>query len=94
MYPVVILLGDDGQLPCVGAGAFSSVVLEGEKAGFRNEVQDRGFQLFRKFAQEVLTLSIIKRQQAEQTRLKKILDGLYNDTLQLDDAEYLASFHL
>lgn len=97
--PVVILVGDDFQLPSIDEGAF--YCLGERKRQSRTQVEQllvqNGLDLFLEFGKNVMTLAQSKRVLQGQIQLQKILDGVrgsLENTLSLQDAEYLCSLHI
>ena len=78
--PVVILMGDDGQLPSVQKGAFCAL---NPPASTHEEYA--GYEVFKQLAHNVRDLSTLKRQDETQIRLRHILDGLYTDTVCIEE---------
>ena len=80
--PVVILVGDDYQIPAIGYGAIYSletIVQKGPKISNAAELQCRvsGFNEFKEFGKNVVYLSPdAKRVNKDQDQLKRILKGL------------------
>ena len=97
--PIVILVGDDYQLPSIDQGAF--YCLEERTKRQRTKAEElyvqNGMNLFLEFGKNVMRLKQSQRVLEGQTRLQKILDGVRgsSDTsLSVEDAEYLCSFHI
>jgi energy-coupling factor transporter ATP-binding protein EcfA2 len=97
--PIVILVGDDHQLPPIDQGAFYS--LEERTKRQRTKVEElyvqNGMNLFLEFGKNVMTLKKSQRVLEGQIRLQKILDGIRGSSdksLSVEDAEYLCSFHI
>ena len=97
--PIVILVGDDYQLPSIDQGAFYS--LEERTKRQRTKVEElyvqNGINLFLEFGKDVVTLKKSQRVLEGQIRLQKILDGVRGSSgksLSVEDAEYLCSFHI
>lgn len=97
--PMVILVGDDYQLPPINKGAF--YCLE-KRIGCQNNKTEElfmqnGMDLFLEFGKDVMTLSQTKRVLNGQSQLHHILNGVRGsskNTLSIQDAEYLCSFHI
>ena len=97
--PIVILVGDDYQLPSIDIGAFDYY---GElPRQFRTNAEagyvQNSMELFQEFGQDVMTLAKSKRVLEGQIQLQRILDGVRgasDDTLSEEDAEYLCSLHI
>jgi energy-coupling factor transporter ATP-binding protein EcfA2 len=97
--PIIILVGDDHQLPPIDEGAFFS--LEKQTRRQRTKVEEQfvqnGMNLFLEFGKNVMTLAQSKRVLEGQIRLQQILNGVRGSSeksLSLEDAEYLCSFHI
>ena len=97
--PIVILVGDDYQLPPIEPGAF--YCQENRSRGGRNNVIEqlvaKGMHLFLEFGKDVMTLAQSKKVLEGQERLQQILNGvrgLSETTLSMEDASFLCSFHL
>ena len=97
--PIVIVVGDDYQLPSIDHGAFYS--LEERTKRQRTKVEElyvqNGMNLFLEFGKDVMTLKKSQRVLEGQIRLQKILDGIRGSSdksLSVEDAEYLCSFHI
>ena len=70
--PVVVIVGDIGQLPSIGKGPIDALsIVSGLKEKPKRE--RRGFQLFRQFAQDVMTLHAVVRQSKSQKRFQTYL---------------------
>ncbi len=97
--PIVILVGDDFQLPPIDEGAFYCF---GETTKrFRTNVEatyvQNGMKLFKEFGKDVMSLKRSKRVLEGQAQLQHILDGVRGSsskTLSVQDAEYMCSFHI
>ena len=97
--PIVILVGDDYQLPPIDDGAF--YCLGQTTRRYRTNVEadyvQNGMKLFCHFGNNVMTLAQSKRVLEGQKQLQRILDGVRgasDNTLSRQDAEYLCSFHI
>ena len=97
--PMVILVGDNHQLPAINPGAF--YCLEQKTKRSRNQFEEHfiqnGMELFKEFGKDVMTLRQSKRVLEGQIQLQQILNGVRGsseETLSMQDAEYLCSFHI
>ena len=97
--PIVILVGDDYQLPPIDEGAF--FCQEKRTKCIRTKVEEifvqNGMDLFQEFAKDVMTLAQTKRVLEGQIELQQILNGVRGSsekTLSMQEAEYLCSFHI
>ena len=96
---MVILVGDNHQLPAIDPGVF--YCLEQKTKQSRNQfekhfIQNR-MELFKEFGKDVMTLGQSKRVLEGQIQLQQILNGVRGsseETLSMQDAEYLCSFHI
>jgi GTPase SAR1 family protein len=91
--PIVILVGDDYQLPSIDCGAIH-IFDSSLKKSF---VTIAGESIFSEFAQNVMKLDDSKRQHGDQTRLRDLLKKLRleedgEETITKEDAKYLCSF--
>jgi hypothetical protein len=91
--PIVILVGDDYQLPSIDSGAIH-IFDSGLKKTFATIA---GESIFAEFAQNVMKLDDSKRQHGDQTRLRDLLKKLRleeseEDKLTKEDAKFLCSF--
>ena len=97
--PMVIVVGDDYQLPPIDEGAFHCF---GQRARqFRTKIEtayvQKGMELFLEFGRDVMTLDKSKRVLEGQVKLQHILDGVRGSSdksLSEQDAEYLCSLHI
>jgi hypothetical protein len=97
--PVVVLFGDDGQLPPIEPGAFYAFDKKPSNMGDEKlKLRYRGEYLFLQLGKDVMQLKTNKRQDQSQIRFHRILKGLRaekeEDTLSEDDVRYLYSFLL
>src|SRR5687767_1279464 len=97
--PIVILVGDDHQLPSIEEGAFHCFENNTRERGTRVEQHfvQNGKELFKEFGRDVMTLAASKRVLEGQVQLQRILNGVRGESdeaLSVQDAEYLCSFHL
>ena len=97
--PIVIVVGDDHQLPSIDEGAF--YCFEKRTQRLRTKVEDlfiqNGMDLFKEFGKDVMTLGPSQRVLEGQVKLLHILNGMRGSSeqsLSLEDAEYLCSFHI
>ena len=88
--PIVLLLGDDGQLPPVQQGAFQSL------SSTKNicPVTQKGFQIFKQLASNVRELHQNQRQHHNETEFHQILDGLYFGNMTQTASDRLLKQHL
>src|SRR6185503_10140891 len=96
---MVILVGDDYQLPPFDEGAFYR--FEQRTRRLRTNVEadyvQKGMELFQEFGKDVMTLAKSKRVLEGQVQLQRILDGVRgspSNKLSTQDAEYLCSLHI
>jgi hypothetical protein len=81
--PVVILVGDDFQLPPIGYGTFYALgetivsVTMNHKAG-PSECRIEGYDKFKLFAANTVYLESMKQVNEDQEQLRRILQGLYD----------------
>lgn len=88
--PVLILVGDDYQLPGVCDGAFDCLT---NTRG--NKTKNKGRQLFQECAEFVATLKSSKRIQKKQTKDKKLLQKLrVAEELSDDEVSRLLNLHI
>ena len=97
--PIVILVGDDYQLPPIDEGAFycQGQQTRQQKSKVEEGFVQNGMKLFKQFGTDVMTLAKSKRVLEGQIQLQQILDGVRGSsetTLSMEDAEYLCSFHI
>ena len=104
--PVIILVGDDYQLPPIFKGAFESLAPMQDrvrqlksKAAIATQIRiARGHHQFREIGSTVMYLKASRRVLSGQNRLARILAGLRGengDSLSEEDIEFLATnFHL
>jgi energy-coupling factor transporter ATP-binding protein EcfA2 len=97
--PLVILVGDDYQLPPIDEGAFYCLDNRSKQQRSRVEHQllENGMRLFLEFGTDVMTLAQSKRVLEGQTQLQQILNGVRSSSetsLSIQEAEYLCSFHI
>ena len=97
--PMVILVGDDYQLPSIDEGAF--YCFEKRTRQYRTNVEElfvqNGMNLFLEFGKDVMTLTQIKQVLKSQVHLQQVLNGVRGsseETLSIEDAEHLCSLHL
>ena len=94
--PILLLVGDDYQLPPINSGAFD--VLQSDKLSTKTRpIVLRGQQLFFEAGRDVMVLTSAKRTLPSQQRLQRILKGVRGEptsTLSDEDIEYLCGFHL
>ena len=97
--PIVVLVGDDYQLPPIDEGAFYCQEKRTNRQRTKVEMLwvQNGMDLFLEFGKDVMILPQTKRVLEGQTHLQHILNGvrgLSEYTLSKDDAEYLCNFHI
>ena len=88
--PVVILMGDDGQLPSVNKGAFAAI----NPPPNSSIIEHQGFEVFKIMGRNVRDLSTLKRQDESQAQFRRILDGLYNGNIKQNDIMFLLKHHI
>jgi hypothetical protein len=92
--PIVILIGDDYQLPAVEKPASNA----GLNRPCNGHLEECGYRLFLDFAQNVMELKETKRQHPSQQRLANILKSVraenIHTTLSQEDASFLCSYNL
>ncbi len=91
--PVVILVGDDYQLPSIDFGAIH--IFDSSKR--KDFITVAGESIFSEFAQNVMKLEDSKRQHGDQTRMRNLLKKLRleedeEDKITKEDARFLCSF--
>jgi hypothetical protein len=97
--PIVLLLGDDFQLPSIEEGSFFCF---GNRRNTKHSASkehfiQHGFHQFLELGKDVMELTSPKRVLDNQNRLKSILHairGTPESSLTTEDANYLCSFHL
>ena len=97
--PIIIVFGDDHQLPSIEEGSFYSF---GNRPNTKHSASkeffiQQGFQQFLELGKDVMQLTSPKRVNDNQNRLKTILHairGTPESSLSQEDATYLCSFHL
>jgi hypothetical protein len=97
--PIVILVGDDQQLPPINQGAFYCLELrtKGSRSPVEEQLVHNGMNLFLEFGKDVVTLGQSKRVLEGQIQLHRILNGVRGsseETLSMEEAEYLCSLHI
>ena len=104
--PIILLVGDDFQLPPISKGAFHCLLTTQEKikqiknikSAALNKRIERGHHQFKRLEQKVMYLRTAHRQHPSQQRLARILKGVRGEDdsdLLEEDAEFLAkNFHL
>jgi hypothetical protein len=88
--PVVLFLGDDGQLPPIGKGAFD--FMEARTNLLLGTL--KGLEIFRKMGETVRTLSVIQRQESDQNAYLGILEDAYRGQISIENTNHLMQFHL
>jgi len=94
--PIVVLIGDDMQLPSVSPGTSHiqvGPVEERSKHTF-TQIEMRGQHVFLEAAEDVMVLNTIKRQDESEKDYKHALDGLRHDRVSGKDFKYLSTFNL
>jgi len=96
---MVILVGDDYQLPPIDEGAFYCLDNRTKRQRSRVEHQlvENGMNLFLEFGKDVMTLAQSKRVLEGQIQLQQILNGVRSSSetsLSMQEAEYLCSLHI
>jgi hypothetical protein len=97
--PIIILVGDDHQLPSIDDGAFYCFAQTTRQLRTRVEAVyvQNGLSLFLDIGKDVMTLAKSKRVLEGQVWLQCILDGVRGSSdnkLSIQDAEYLCSLHI
>src|SRR5687768_15769183 len=97
--PIIMLVGDDHQLPSIDEGAF--YCFSQPTKWIRTKVEalyvQNGMSLFLECGKDVMTLAKSKRVLEGQVWLQRILDGVRGSSdnkLSIEDAEYLCSLHI
>jgi hypothetical protein len=97
--PIILLIGDDYQLPSIDEGSF--FCFGNRKNRKHSATQEHfiqnGLRQFLELGKNVMQLTSPKRVHESQDRLKTILHGVRgtdDSSLSLHDANYLCSFHL
>lgn len=85
--PVVLLLGDDCQLPSIGAGAWRSIQPFTEQDVTSHRA--KGFELLKSAAMNHMELTTVKRQDVSEQKFQRILNNLRNTGVSNEDALYL-----
>jgi hypothetical protein len=88
--PIVLLFGDDGQLPPVETGAFD---FKETGRSFPLHVV-KGLEIFKTIGQNVRTLKQIQRQEKGQDLYRDILDEAYQGHVSPMNADHLMTLHL
>ena len=96
--PVIIMYGDDHQLPSIWPGV-NSIPLPGYSADDAppiptSKVVIRGNCIFLDFAEDVMDLPVIKRQDASEDNLRAQLDRTRHDELTVEDVKYFRQRHI
>jgi len=94
--PIVVLIGDDMQLPSVQKGTLFMPVgpKEGQSRSLLSPIESKGQLAFLEAAKDVMILGTIKRQDESEKQYKSALTGLRNDNLSEKDFKYLEQFDL
>ena len=97
--PIVILLGDDQQLPTVrigekGKGAPNALEDSHTHNRNRNYVQQNGMDMFLQFGKNVRELTVSKRVNEGNEDFKKILQNIRNGGVTQDEAKTLMNLHV
>ena len=95
--PVVVLIGDDKQLPSVDKGTLYMPVgpLEDRPKDLKlSTIEAKGQVLFLEAAKDVMVLGTIKRQDESEKDYMEALQGLRDDTLTVGQYKFLEHFHL
>jgi hypothetical protein len=99
--PIVVLVGDDYQLPPIGYGAFYAIqrpTVKDNTPAALADCREKGFDEFLRFAENTVYLGSVKRVNAEQDQLRRILEGLRceesDDELSDDDMERLLQLNI
>ena len=94
--PVVVLIGDDMQLPSVNKGTWFLPVgpKEDRFSGRLKPLEQKGRDAFLEAGKNVMELGTVKRQDDSEKDFKEILEHVRNDTLTDANFKYLKKFHL
>ena len=94
--PVVVLIGDDMQLPSVMKGSlFLPVGPEKDQFhGRLSSMEKKGASVFLEAGKDVMVLGSVKRQDDSEKHFKEILEEVRNDSLSKSNFDYLKKFHL
>lgn len=94
--PVVVLIGDDMQLPSVERGSFTLPLgpKKFQAKPPRSMLEACGQEMFLEAGQLVMVLGTIKRQDLDETDFAKALQGLRYDSVEDKDYQFLKQFHL
>jgi hypothetical protein len=90
--PLLLLVGDDYQLPPVSRGAFDiplSSHMDDARIGHFAKAEYLGMEIFRECAQDVMVLTKKKRQSDDQQEYQRILDDARTSSLSMEDADQL-----
>ena len=94
--PVVVLIGDDMQLPSVMKGA-QYLPVGPKKDWYRGNLKNlekKGRDVFLEAGKDVMVLGTVKRQDDSEQQFKDILEEICNDTLTEKNYDILEKFHL
>ena len=94
--PVVVLIGDDMQLPSVMKGSLFLPVgpMKDRSKGPMTALEKKGSSAFLEAGNDVMVLGTVKRQDDSEKKFKEILEEIRNDCLDEENYEYLSKFHL
>ena len=95
--PIVVMFGDDKQLPSIGRGVTSIPIKQNNHCRpppEHNKLALSGQLLFQQFALDVMNLPVIKRQRRSQRTLARLLRRTRDDTLDASDVQFMRSLHL
>src|SRR5687767_9954187 len=97
--PIVILVGDNHQLPSIQEGAFYCLEPRTKQSGnpFEEHFVKNGMELFREFGKDVMTLAQSKRVLDGQIQLQRVLNGVRGsseESLSVQDAVFTSSLHI
>jgi hypothetical protein len=94
--PVVVLIGDDMQLPAVRKGTwYLPVGPEDDRyKGKLKPLEQMGRDAFLEAAKDVMVLGTVKRQDDSEKQFKEILEQIRNDCLTETNFQHLKKFHL
>ena len=94
--PVVVLIGDDMQLPAVNKGSWFLPVgpMKDRYAGKLKGLEQLGMKAFLEAGKDVMVLGTVKRQDDSEAKFKEILEEIRNDCLDEESYNHLVKFHL
>jgi len=101
--PIILLVGDDKQLPLIGRGAFSTqfkTTIQDKANGYKNakivgeRYKPRGLYLFWEAGQHVMNLSVIERTNKNQMKFKEMLQNSRDNKPDTHDVKELQRYHI